>query len=247
MTTIDLNADVGEGVAAEAELLQLVSSASVACGGHAGDAQSMRDTVARAIQSGVAIGAHPGYPDKRHFGRVEIGANPTEIERWTADQIRELQAICAAAGGRVLYVKPHGALYNRAMRDRDVAAAITEAIRSVDARLAVLAAPGSALLAEAAAAGLQNAREAFLDRGYRTDGTLLPRTERGALVENPDVAAERAVALAQHQPIQAVGGTPLVIEADSLCIHSDGPNAAAIARAARQQLEAAGISIAPFT
>jgi UPF0271 protein len=247
MTAIDLNADVGEGAPAEAELLKLVSSASVACGGHAGDEQSMRETVARAAVLGVAIGAHPGYPDKRNFGRVEIGAHPAEIERWTVEQIRALQAVCAAAGVRVSYVKPHGALYNRVQRDRDAAAAIIEAIRSVDAKLAVLAAPKSVILAAAAAAGVESAREAFLDRGYRIDGTLQPRTGPSALVEDPDVAAARAVALARHQPIHSVDGTPLVIEADSLCIHSDSPHAAAIARAARQKLEAAGVSIAPFT
>jgi UPF0271 protein len=246
MTAIDLNADVGEGAAAEAELLRFVSSASVACGGHAGDAQSMRETVARAVEQGIAVGAHPGYPDKRNFGRLEIGANPTEIEKWVVDQIRELQTVCAAAGVRVLYVKPHGALYNRALRDRDAAAAIIAAIRGIDPSLMVLAAPGSAILAEAAVAGVRSAREAFLDRGYRPDGTLVPRNERGALVEDTDAAAARAVALAQHQPIEATDGTTLVIDADSLCVHGDTRQSASIARGARKQLEAAGISIAPF-
>jgi UPF0271 protein len=246
MTAIDLNADVGEGAAAEAELLQFVSSASVACGGHAGDARSMRETVARAVESGVAIGAHPGYPDKRNFGRVEIGATPTEIENWVVNQIRELQSVCMSAGARVLYVKPHGALYNRALRDRDASAAIIAAIRSIDASLMVLAAPGSAILAAAAATGIRSAREAFLDRGYKSDGRLVPRNERGALLEDPDAAAARAVALARHQPIEAADGTTLVIDADSLCVHGDGLHAASIARNARKQLEAAGVSIAPF-
>jgi UPF0271 protein len=246
MTAIDLNADVGEGAAAEAELLQLVSSASVACGGHAGDARSMRDSVARAVESGVAIGAHPGYPDKRNFGRVEIGAEPTQIEKWVLNQIRELQSVCVSAGVRVLYVKPHGALYNRALHDRDVSAAIIAAIRSIDPSLMVLAAPHSALIEEAAAEGIRGAREAFLDRGYRSDGTLVPRNEQGALLEDPDAAAARAVALARHQPIEATDGTTLVIDANSLCVHGDSPQAASIARGARNRLEAAGISIAPF-
>jgi UPF0271 protein len=246
MSTIDLNADVGEDAPAEAELLQFVSSASVACGGHAGDARSMRDTVARAVEFGVAIGAHPGYPDKRNFGRVEIGAKPTEIEQWTLEQIRELQSVCVSAGVRVLYVKPHGALYNRALRNRDAAAAIIAAIRSIDPSLMVLAAPRSALIEEAAAQGIRGAREAFLDRGYRSDGTLVPRNEEGALLEDPEAAAVRAVALARHLSIEATDGTMLLLDADSLCVHGDSPHAASIARSVRKQLEAAGISIAPF-
>lgn len=246
MSAIDLNADVGEGAAAEVELLQFVSSASVACGGHAGDARSMRETVARAVERGITIGAHHGYPDKRNFGRVEIGAKPTEIERWTVDQIRELQTVSAAAGGRVLYVKPHGALYNRALRDRDAAAAIIAAILAVDADLVVLAAANSAILREAAAAGVRSAREAFLDRGYTPDGNLVPRHEEGALVEDAAVAGARAVALARHEPIEAVDGSMLILEAESLCVHGDSPHAASIARRAREQLEAAGILIAPF-
>jgi UPF0271 protein len=247
MSAIDLNADVGEGAPAEGELLQFVSSASVACGGHAGDARSMRDTVARAVEFGVAIGAHPGYPDKRNFGRVEIGARPTEIEQWTLEQTRELQSVCAAVGVRVLYVKPHGALYNRALRDRDAAAAVIAAIRTIDADLMVLAAPRSALIEEAAAGGIRGAREAFLDRGYRPDGTLVSRNEHGALIQDPDAAGARAVALARHEPIKAVDGTTLIVDADSLCVHGDSPRAASIARGARKQLEAAGIRIAPFT
>jgi UPF0271 protein len=246
MSTVDLNADVGEGAASEVELLEIVSSASIACGGHAGNAQSMRDTVARAVERGNSIGAHPGYPDRRNFGRVEVGATPTEIEKWVVNQISELQSVCVSAGARVLYVKPHGALYNRALRDRDAAAAIIAAVRSSDPSLMVLAAPGSAILAEAAATGVRSAREAFLDRGYKSDGRLVPRNEHGALLENPDAAAARAVALALHQPIEASDGTTLVIDADSLCVHGDGPYAASIARNARKQLEAAGVSIAPF-
>lgn len=246
MSAIDLNADVGEGAPAEAELLQFVSSASVACGGHAGDARSMRDTVARAVEFGIAIGAHPGYPDKRNFGRIEIGAKPGEIEKWIVEQIRELQSVCAAVGVRVLYVKPHGALYSRALRDRDAAAAIIAAIRAIDADLMILAAPRSALIKEAAAGGIRGAREAFLDRAYRPDGTLVSRSEQGALIEDPDAAGARAVALAQHQPIEAVDGTTLVLDADSLCVHGDSPRASSIARSARQRLEAAGIRIAPF-
>ena len=246
MSAIDLNADVGEGAAAETELLEIVSSASIACGGHAGDARSMRETVGRAIERGIAIGAHPGYPDKRNFGRVEIGAKPAEIEKWTVEQIGELLSICVTVGARVLYVKPHGALYNRTLRDPDAAAAIISAIRTIDQGLTVLAAPRSVLIDAAAAAGIRAAREAFLDRGYRPDGTLVPRNEHGALVEDPDAAAARAVALARHEPIEAVDGTPLMLDADSLCVHGDSPRAVSIARTTRKRLEADGVRIAPF-
>jgi UPF0271 protein len=243
---MDLNADVGEGAATDGELLAVVTSANVACGAHAGDRETMRDIVRRARKARVVVGAHPGYPDREGFGRREIGATAEDIERWTREQIESLLEICRGAKTDLRYVKPHGALYNRAVRDTAAAAAVAAAIRAVSGKLMVLGPAGSALLAGAEAAGLRTATEAFLDRGYADDGTLLPRSHPDALLTDPAVAAERAVLLARGEPISSADGQPLLLTADSLCIHSDSPTAVAIGKAAHARLKAEGIPLAPF-
>lgn len=243
---MDLNADVGEGATSDGELLTVVTSANVACGAHAGDPDTMRDVVRRARAAGVVVGAHPGYPDRDHFGRREIGATPEDIERWTREQIELLLKICRAEKSNLRYVKPHGALYNRAVADVAAAAAIVRAAHEVNRRLMVLGPGGSALLTEARTAGLRIAAEAFLDRGYADDGTLLPRSHPDALLTDPAVAAERALLLARGEPFPSADGQPLLITADSLCVHSDSPTAVAIATAANARLRAEGIPLAPF-
>jgi UPF0271 protein len=250
-STIDLNADLGEGfgpwpAAADAEILPLVTSANVACGFHAGDPVRMRETVTLALQHGVTIGAHPGYPDLLGFGRRELGASPAEVAAYIVYQVGALDAVARAAGARVRYVKPHGALYNRAVRDPEVARAIADAVRSVDRELALLGLAGSALVRAAEAAGLRAVREAFIDRGYRADGTLVPRGEPGALIERPEQAADRAVAMVRERAIAAVDGSRVPIEADSLCVHGDGREAVPVLRAVRARLAAEGIGVAPF-
>jgi 5-oxoprolinase (ATP-hydrolysing) subunit A len=206
----------------------------------------MRDTVRMARDAGVTIGAHPGYPDREGFGRREIDARPAEIERWVRDQIEALLTICRAEGVKLRYVKPHGALYNRAVHDVAAAAAIADAVRAVDPSLTLLALPASAMLAAARVEGLATAREAFLDRGYLADGSLAPRETQGALITDPLIAGERALRLAQREPISDVDGHPLRVEADSLCVHGDSPAALAMARAARERLTAEGVTLAPF-
>lgn len=243
---MDLNADIGEGTGADAELLAVITSASIACGAHAGDADTMRATVRRAREAGVTIGAHPGYPDRENFGRREIGAGPAEIEGWIREQVETLLKICRAERAALCYVKPHGALYNRAVTDGEAAAAVAAAIRAVSTKLMVLGPAGSELLNAARAAGLRIAAEAFLDRGYADDGTLLPRSHPDALLTDPAVAAERAVLLARGDPIPSADGQQLLIVADSLCVHSDSPTSVAIATAARARLEAEGIELSPF-
>lgn len=243
---IDLNADVGEGAGAERELLELVSSASVACGGHAGDEDSMRDTVIRAVERGVAIGAHPSYADRHGFGRRELGTPPAQIEEEVARQIELLLNVCDRAGALVSYVKPHGALYNRAMRDRSAAEAIVRAIERIDTDLVVLGMHDSALLDEAHDAGFRTAREAFLDRAYAADGNLLSRADKRAMLDNVDAAAERAVRLAREGTLVTADDTTIPLPADSLCVHGDGPQAVEIARAARARLEETGIGIVSF-
>lgn len=237
MQTIDLNADLGEGFAGvsppdDATLLTLVTSANVACGYHAGDAVLMRRTVVEAVKRGVAVGAHPGYPDPLGFGRRDLAATPKEVTAYVIAQVGALAAFCSAAGSRLRYVKPHGALYNRAARDAGVADAIAEGVRLADSSLVLLGLADSELTAAAMRAGIASAREGFADRAYRADGTLVPRTERGALLTEPGAAADQAERLAPN--------------VDSICVHSDTPGAVSIVRAVRARLVEAGYTIAPF-
>ena len=251
MPAIDLNADLGEGdgtsrLAEDKALLSLVSSANIACGYHAGDAVSIRETVRAAQDRGVVIGAHPSYPDREGFGRRDMDLAPEKLQADIVRQIEILAEACAAAGTRLRYVKPHGALYNRATRDPATATVIAESIRAVDPSLLLLGLAGNAMLDVAARAGLATAAEAFADRGYRDDGTLLPRNEAGALLEDPAAITERAIRLVRDGRLRSRDGKALVIRADSLCTHGDGPNALAILRALREGLEGSGVTISPF-
>lgn len=248
--TIDLNADLGESYGRwrvdDLPLLDVVTSASVACGFHAGDPATMRRTVRLALERGVVIGAHPGYPDLEGFGRRELAASPDEIEGYVLYQIGALQAVCAAAGTRVRYVKPHGALYNRAARDRAAADAIARAVRAAEPSLALLGLAGSELERAADRAGIRAVREAFVDRGYRTDGTLVPRGEPGALLDDASVVAGRALRMIEEGAVRSVDGVDVAVRPDSLCTHGDGAHALALVRAVRARIEAAGVRVAPF-
>lgn len=248
--SIDLNADLGEhasdGFAGDFAMLGAVSSASIACGAHAGSPDVMRRTVAEAYEREVSIGAHPGYPDREGFGRRDAGLEISAIIASVAAQIELLAECCAAEGARMTYVKPHGALYNRAVRDAGLARLLAECIADFDGSLAVLALPHSMLLAAARSHGLKTVREAFIDRAYLDDGTLVPRATPGALIEDPAVAASRAVTMARGDPITSLDGSPITIEADSLCVHGDSANALETVRLARDALEKAGFSIRPF-
>jgi UPF0271 protein len=247
---VDLNADMGEGFGRyrlnDDALLATVTSASIACGFHAGDPLVMRETVTNALAHGVTIGAHPGYPDLVGFGRRDLSATPSEIEAMVVYQMGALQAVCVAAGTRLRYVKPHGALYNRAARDSATADAIARAVRSVDSSLILLGLAGSALIEAAARVGIRSVSEAFVDRAYRRDGTLVPRTEAGAVLEGAGAVAERALRMVQTGTVLSADGAAVSIRAESLCTHGDGPDAVAIVRAVRTRLEQAGISVASF-
>lgn len=247
MTTIDLNADLGEwdgpGVApVDARLLSLATSANIACGGHAGTPDVMLATVTMAKTLGVAIGAHPGYADPEGFGRRELGLSPPEIERQVSSQVAAMAECCRKAGARLRYVKPHGALYNRAVRDREAARAVVNAVGG----LVLLCLPGSEMMKEAQRVGVRTAAEAFVDRGYRADGTLVPRGEPGALLEDVGTAVERALRLVTEGRLTPREGPDLAIRADSLCVHGDGPHAAALLEAVRVRFAEAGILLAPF-
>lgn len=247
MTSIDLNADLGETVdgvptADDEAMFAVISSASIACGGHAGDAASLRVAVERAARFEVAIGAHPSYPDPANFGRVALSLTAGELAATIAAQLRTL----VDAGADVRYVKPHGALYHAVTVDPAQADAVVRAVAGLADRvrrpLAVLGLHGEIERA-ARAAGLVFVREAFLDRGYASDGSLVARGAPGAIVNDPDLVAARAVRLVRDGTVEAVDGTPVRVEAASLCVHGDSPGAVAMAQAVRAALEADGIEV----
>ena len=248
---IDLNADLGEGFGVwrlgdDEALLGVVTSANVACGFHAGDPVTMRRVCTQAAARGVAVGAQFSYRDLAGFGRRFIDVEPAELTDDLLYQLAALDGIARAAGTRVSYVKPHGALYNAAVTHEGHAGAVVDAVLAYDRRLPVLGLPGSALLRSAEAAGMRPVAEGFADRGYTADGRLVPRREPGALVEDPAVVAERAVRMATDGVVVAVDGTRLLMPVESVCVHGDTPGAVAIAGAVRDALESAGVALAPF-
>jgi UPF0271 protein len=247
---LDLNADVGESFGAyklgqDALLMPTVTSANVACGFHAGDPGVMRETVALARQHGVAVGVHPGFPDLVGFGRREIRATAREVEDFVVYQIGALAAVAATHGLRLQHVKPHGALYNLAVRDALFADAIARATAAVDPALILFGLPGSELIAAGQRAGLRTAREGFADRAYQRDGTLLPRHLPGAVIEDPEMVVRRAVAMARERAVTAIDGTQIALEIDTICVHGDTPGAAQLASRVRGALTDAGVLLLP--
>mgnify|MGYP001544268480 CR=1 FL=1 len=243
MKTIDLNADLGEGCD-DAAVMPHVSSANIACGFHAGDAGTMQRTIALCMRHGVAIGAHPSLPDREHFGRREQEIAPDQARAQTLYQLGALAAIARAAGAKLHHVKPHGALYNMSARDAELAAAIASAVRDFDASLVLVGLAGSASLEAARAAGLAVASEAFCDRRYRADGSLLPRSQAGAVLEDVGDAVAQALSIAVRGEAVADDGSRVRIAADTLCVHGDRADAGEFARALRAALEAAGVHVA---
>jgi len=247
MRSIDINSDLGEGAGHDAEIMPLITSANIACGAHAGDERTMRTTVELARRHGVAIGAHPGYPDRANFGRLALKMDPLALIESIAGQIRALTEIASAMGASVRHVKAHGAMYNQADRDTDIASAIASGIYD-DARgagLLVFAAPRSAMLDAAKAMDLRVAREGFIDRAYEPDGTLRSRKLEGALHTDPKIAAAQAVGFIRDGGVRAHDGTFINLEVDTLCFHGDTPGAPAIAAAVRDALAREGIEVRP--
>jgi UPF0271 protein len=246
---IDLNADLGEAfgaysMGADEEVLVYVTSANVACGFHAGDPTVIDRTVARAARAGVAVGAHPSHYDLRGFGRREIAADPTEVEADVVYQIGAVAAFARAHGTHLAHVKPHGALYNQAARDETLARAIAHAVARVGHDLVLVGLAGSSAMREAAEAeGLRFAAEAFADRAYDARGRLVPRSRPGALITDPASAAAQALRIVRDHAVTAIDRTEVTLKADTLCLHGDHPHALAIARAVRQALEGAGVSV----
>lgn len=251
MAGIDLNADLGEGFGVwrlgdDDAMLGIVTSANVACGFHAGDPAGLLRVGRLAAERGVRIGAQVSYRDLAGFGRRFIDVAAEDLVADVVYQIGALQAIAQASGSTVSYVKPHGALYNTIVTNREQAAAVAEAVRLVDAALPVLGMAGSAFFDEAARAGLRTVAEAFADRAYRPDGQLVSRREPGAVLHDPAVIAERVLTMVTAGQVTAIDGAQIPVSVESVCVHGDSPGAVAIAAAVREELTAAGVDVRPF-
>lgn len=248
---IDLNADLGESfgrwvLGDDEAMLALVSSANVACGFHAGDPATLLRTVTAAAERGVVVGAQVSYPDLAGFGRRFIDMDPAELTAAVIYQIGALDGLCRTVGTRVRYVKPHGALYNTIVGHREQAAAVVDAVRAYDPSLPVLGLPGSALLDLAAVVGLRPVTEAFADRAYTAEGTLVPRSRSGAVLNDPEVVAARVLRLVTQGSLEAEDGSAVAVAAESVCLHGDSPGAVAMAIAVRDVLSANDIEVRPF-
>ncbi|MFC7406633.1 LamB/YcsF family protein [Georgenia alba] len=251
MPTIDLNSDMGESfgrweLGDDETMLGVVTSANVACGFHAGDPEGILATAGAAHRNGVVIGAHPAYRDLAGFGRRYVDATPAELRGDVIYQIGALQGLARSVGATVRYVKPHGALYNTIAHDEKHAPAVISAIQDVDPSLAVLGLAGSPFVDKAREAGLTVYAEAFADRAYTPGGELVSRREPGAVLHDPQVVADRMVRLVETGTLEAIDGSAVRIEADSICVHSDSPGAVTIAQAVRAALESAGVEVRAF-
>jgi 5-oxoprolinase (ATP-hydrolysing) subunit A len=248
MRTIDLNCDMGEMPEAlvdgsQEALMRYISSANVACGGHAGNAEMMRATVEQALRHGVSVGAHPGYEDRANFGRNELQLAPEQVSSLVYRQILALEGIAEKCGTRIIHVKAHGALYNQAARNHKIARAIAEGVRRWNADVVLVGLAGSVMLEEFRAAGFPVAAEAFADRRYEGDGSLRSRKFEDALLRDPKQAAEQALRIVAQGSVIAAEGSLVPLSAQTICIHDDTPGAAEIAAAVHQRLKKAGISI----
>ena len=251
MTTIDLNSDVGESfgrwtLGDDVAMFGSVSSANVACGFHAGDPTVIRRTCRNAAEAGVVIGAHVGYRDLAGFGRRFLDVSPVELADDVVYQIGALQALASAEGTRVQYVKPHGGLYNAIVSHTAQAQAVVDAVKSVDPGLPIMGLPGSEVLRLTEEAGLRAVSEAFADRAYNPDGTLVSRSQQAAVLHDPAEVAEHVLRMATEGSVRAIDGSILKIRAESICVHGDSPAAVAMATAVKSALEGAGVSIGSF-
>lgn len=246
---IDINADVGESfgvysLGADAALMRSITSASIAAGFHAGDPSVLRRTINLAKSHGVAIGAHPGFPDLVGFGRRELQVAPAEAEDFVLYQIAAVAGVAAAEGAKLQHVKPHGALFNMAARDASLAAAIARAVAAFDRSLILFGLPGSQILAAGRAAGLRVAAEVFADRAYEPDGSLTPRSRPGSVIHDAGAVASRAIRMITERVVDAADGTIVPLDADTICVHGDTPGAPQLAADLRARLEAAGVTVA---
>jgi len=248
MFVVDLNCDMGESFGAwkmgnDAALLDHVTSANIACGFHAGDPTTIRKTIELALEKKVAVGAHPGYPDLQGFGRRSMTMKPDEVFDIVLYQVSAIKGMCESLGGRLHHVKPHGALYNQAVSDRDLSRAIAKAVAKADPDLIYFGLAGSQMLTDAKELGLRASAEVFADRTYQPDGTLTPRSQPNALIQRTDESIEQVLQMVRSQTVTAVTGEPVPIRAETICIHGDGANALEFAKAIRYALAAADITV----
>ena len=233
---IDINCDMGEGIGNDEDLMPYVTSASIACGYHAGDGHTMRDTVLLAKEYGVAIGAHPSFDDPANFGRAEMDCTPDEVYDLVVHQVKLLEQIAIECDAYLHHVKPHGALYNMAARDQRLARAIARAVRDCDTELVLYGLSGSFLISEARAVGLHTSSEVFADRTYQDDGSLTPRQEPGAVISDVEKAVQQVRQMVQEGVVTSVNGVPVPIVAGTVCIHGDSPKAVEMAKAIRERV-----------
>ncbi|MDQ6622998.1 MAG: 5-oxoprolinase subunit PxpA [Verrucomicrobiota bacterium] len=242
--SVDLNADLGEGAGHDLELLDLVSSANIACGLHAGNPEMMREAIVAARTRGVAVGAHPSFDDRENFGRREMTLPPHEIFALVVYQVGAFRALAHSLGASTRHVKPHGALYNMAARDEVIADAIVRAIKHLDPKLILFGPAASALSRAAEAHEIHLAREVFADRNYMPDGSLVPRTRPDALLHDPEEAANRVFGMLRENKVRAIDGSEVPVHADTICVHGDNPEAVAFARELRVALRQMGVTVA---
>lgn len=245
MTSIDLNCDLGEGCGSDAELMRYISSANIACGFHAGNEATMRRTVELALENGVAIGAHPGYADRENFGRTPMNLSADEVRRLIIDQLEALKRVCGQQGAKINHVKPHGALYNQAAKDRELAAAVVQAVSDWDRDLIFYGLSGSEMIAEAEKVGLRTASEVFADRTYHSDGSLTPRTESNALITETETSVTQVLDMIRYGRVRSTDGRMVGIKSETICLHGDGDHAVEFASLIHERLEAEGINIRP--
>ncbi len=243
--SVDIHCDLGEGCPNDAELMRYISSANIACGFHAGDSDTMRRTVKLAIENNVAIGAHPSFPDRENFGRTHMSLPIEQVTEMVTEQVASLKKICDEQGARLHHVKPHGALYNMAAKDDELARAVSIAVSKFDLELVFVGPPNSRLISEAQALGLTTASEVFADRTYQPDGSLTPRSQPNALITDVDECIEHVLRMVREQKVTAVDGSEVPIKADTICIHGDGEHAVEFAIAIRHALVRENIEIRP--
>lgn len=244
MTTIDLNCDLGEGCGSDAELMRYISSANIACGAHAGNGDTMRRTVELALEHGVAIGAHPGYADPENFGRTPMNLAPAEVRQLIVDQLEALKRECDQQGAKIRHVKPHGALYNQAAKDRELASAVVEAVAEWDRDLIFYGLSGSEMIAAAEKVGLRTASEVFADRTYGSDGSLTPRAEANALITETETSLMQVLDMIRYGRVRSTDAIMVAIKCETVCLHGDGDHSVEFASTIRETLESNGIKIA---
>lgn len=246
MYKVDLNSDLGEGAAFDADIIPLITSANVACGWHAGDSEIMEETISLCKDNGVAFGAHPGYPDKENFGRTNMDVTPKQVYDFTLYQLGALSAMAKAQGAALQHVKPHGAMYNMAAKRADLSDAIADAIKDFDDSIILLALSGSEMIEAAKRKDLKYASEVFADRAYEADGTLRPRSLEGSMITDENEAIARVIRMVKEGKVTAYTGEDVSLEAHSVCVHGDGPKALEFVKALNKAFEDNGIKTTPI-